>query len=161
MDTIKNFKVVQGLGPDADLFDASPKTRPVHFGKFSTVEFVLTKGAGAVGTARLFVDLCDNPAADNPVAIPCKYDHIDADGTVIVESQDLTTGQGLLTEAAENQTYIIRVDHRMPEVASIADDKPYVRLSFVEVANDPVDAGVVILLSGGREGGFYGPNPTT
>ena len=154
--TVKTMKIVQVLAPSGDLFNTDPTTKPVKFGAYGLAEFLLQKGVGATGTATIVAQLCDNPAGDNPVAIPFEYDRIDRlQG--ITEGTAVTTS-GFTTNAADDDTYVIRVDGRMPEVSS-QTAKPYLRLSITEVVDDPVPGGIVCYLSDGKEGNFHAASP--
>lgn len=138
----EQIHVVQALAPDADRFNANPQTDYISLKNYGTISFVLAIGAGATGTATITAQMAEAAAGTGATDIPFKYRRVAATGTSDVEgAMTDATDAGFTTTAGADQLYIIEV-----EAQELDSDSPFVALTLTEVANDPVDAGVLAIL---------------
>lgn len=138
--------IVNALAPDADVFSGTVYTDIISMRNAREIEFVVQKGVGTTGTSTITVEASDDVSGSNVTAIPFKYQSCTT-GDTFGDITDATTA-GFTTSAGSNQMYRIYVD------GSELGDTGYefVRLKAVEVANDPVDAGILAILKGLRDG---------
>ncbi|MFA6308623.1 MAG: hypothetical protein WC677_02610 [Clostridia bacterium] len=138
------YHVVNALVPVADAFAGTVQTAPIHMKNWQHASFLITCGAGAVGTSTITVEACDTIVPGNVKAIPFSYQECVSGDTFgeIKQANDA----GFATAAAANKIYKIEVDEQM--LASTGYG--YVRVKAVEVVNDPVTGGIVAVLTGGR-----------
>ena len=139
------YHIVNALTPVANAFAGTVSTVVINMKNWNHVSFLVQGGAGAVGTARMTVEACDNIVPSNPIAIPFYYQECigtDAFGPII-KTADAT---GFSTAAANNKVYKVEVDG--PMLASLGYG--YVRLKSTEVIVGAISGGVVAVLTEGR-----------
>jgi hypothetical protein len=112
---------------------------------YKSVEFIIYKGVGAVGTSTITVEACDDVAGTNHPAVPFAYQAITSGDTPGAITQAAATG--FATTAGSSQLYRVFVD------ASVlaASGYGFVRLAAAEVVNDPVLGGVLIVLGDSKD----------
>jgi hypothetical protein len=139
----ENMKVTQAIAPDADVFAADPASDVFNLGKYRNACFVLSKGAGATGTVTVTVESCDDVVPTTTTAVAFRY----TEQTTLDTESDVTaaTASGFTTTAGANQIYNIMV-----QADDLSGTDQFVRVQLVEVADDPCDAGVDVIL--------YNPN---
>lgn len=135
---------VKGLDPVADAFAGTVGTEVVNMEGYSKATFVIHKGVGTTGTSTITVEACDDTTPSNTTAIPFRYKAITTGDTEGALTAATTTG--FATTAGSSQMYVIEVDAE--ELGDIGYG--YLRLKAVEVTNDPVLLGVLIMLHGAR-----------
>jgi hypothetical protein len=135
--------IVPVLYPVADAFAGTVNTDIVEV-QGEGVLFVLTKGVGTTGTSTLTVDACDDTTPSNTSTVPFKY-RISTTPDVWGNWTDVAA-TGFATTAGSNQVYQVWAAAEEFGASGYA----YARLSAVEVANDPVLAGVNAIIIGGR-----------
>lgn len=150
---LQSVRPVAVLLPGADALAGTKTSAPVNLSKFTDVEFILAKGAGATGTSVITVEACIASDGSSPTAIPFNYrksaDRGDTWGDLIAAS-----ALGFTTGAAANELYSIEVSG-IAAIASVG--KKFVRIKAVEGADSPVDATIVALLHGARYGTYISP----
>lgn len=129
--------LVNALVPVADALAGTKYTDVVSLKNHDLVEFILQKGAGATGTSTVTVEACDDTTPTTSEAIAFKYQAITSGDTHGALTNATTSG--FTTTAGANQMYKIVVHAQ--DLASLGYE--YVRVKFVEVADDPVTAGVL------------------
>lgn len=147
------YHIVNALPPIANAFAGTVSTTVINMKNWNHVSFLVQGGVGAVGTARITVEACDNITPSNPVAIPFYYQECigtDAFGPII----KTTDATGFLTAAASNKMYKVEVDG--PMLASLGYG--YVRLKSVEATVGAINGGVLAVLTEGR---FASEQPDT
>lgn len=135
---------VKGLDAVADAFAGTVNSDVVNMGDYAGVTFIIHKGVGTTGTSTITVEAVDDVSATNQTAIPFRYKAItlgDTEGALIIAA-----AAGFATTAGSSELYIIEVDSE--ELGDTGYQ--YVRLNAVEVVNDPVLGGVIILMHGNR-----------
>lgn len=146
--------VVQALAPDADRFNSNPSTDWINLKNYKSVMFVVQIGAGATGTATITANMAENASGTGSTAIPFNYRRVaDTTASDVPGARTAATSSGFTTTAGANQLYVIEID-----ADDVDGDSPFVNLTLTEVANDPVDAGVVAVLGDAR---YPGATPQT
>lgn len=138
------YHVVNALSPAADAFAGTVVTDVINLKNWQHVSFLVQCGAGAVGTAVITVEACNDTTPTNTEAIPFTYQECVSGDTFSEVKQ--AEASGFTTAAAANKMYKIEVDAQ----ALAKSGYSYVRLKSVEVVDDPVAGGIIAILSGGR-----------
>lgn len=139
---MKRFNhVVNALLPVADAFAGTVYSDVINMKNWNHAQFVIQKGAGAVGTATITVEACDDVVPTNVSAVPFKYQKCTSGDTF----GELTAAEatGFATTAGANQMYKIEVDSD----ALVVSGYSYIRLKSVEVVDDPVLGGILAVLT--------------
>ena len=143
-NVMQNIHFVKGIDPVADAFASTVSSDIVNMGDYAGVTFVIYKGVGTTGTSTITVEASDDVSASNTTAIPFRYKAITTDDTE--GALTIAAAAGFATTAGSSEIYVIEVDSE--ELGDTGYQ--YVRLTAVEVANDPVLGGVLILMHGNR-----------
>ncbi len=139
------LKISTALAPAADRFNANPATDVYNLALYGHIAFIHQQGAGATGTATITVEACTSAAGAGNTAIAFSYRLGDADGQNLGALTEVTSSGYTTVAADENTIVIIEIN-----AEDLPDGKPFVRLQYTEVANDPVAAGCLAVLSEGR-----------
>jgi hypothetical protein len=143
---MKNFNhLVKGLDPVADAFSGTVYSDIVSMSGHNHIQFVIYKGVGTTGTSTVTVQACDDVSASNTSALPFHYQAItsgDTQGTYTA-----VENTGFVTTAGSSQLYKIDVDAQ----ALAASGYEFIRLKMVQVADDPVLGGILIILDEPRD----------
>ncbi|TGE33330.1 hypothetical protein [Desulfosporosinus sp. Sb-LF] len=136
--------VVNALPPAADAFSGTVSTDVINMKNYGSACFVVQFGAGAVGTATISIEACSDVTPTLTTAIPFFYQACVSGDTYGAITQ--ATAAGFTTAAAANKVYKIFVTDESLALSGYN----YVRLTSVEVVNDPIAGGVVAVLTDGR-----------
>lgn len=131
-----------GLAAAADSLTGTKSTDIVNTEHFSRVTFILMRAVGTTGTSTLTVEACSTNSGTGAEAVAYKSRTGAETGAALGALTDRAAA-GYATVAGSNQIDVIEVD-----AAVLPDGKPFVRLTMVEVVDDPVLAGVLTILSG-------------
>jgi len=126
-----------------DLFNTNLYSDVVNLSNYDKVTWVLSKNAGATGTATITVSSCDNVTPSTEVAIPFAY-WVCTSGDTFGDMQE-ATASGFATTAGTNQVYVIEVN-----ASELSGTNKYIRLVGTELVNSPVTGGLTCILSGPR-----------
>lgn len=150
-DLLFDKQIINGLYPKADAFDTSMTTDFASLANYRKATFLIHTGVATGGTANGTVTVLASAVAagTNPTAISFKY-RICASSTSVDTWGALTdaTSSGFSMTAGSNYLYEIEV--LAEEIEAQIAGKPFVALKVTEVTNDPVVAGVLIVLSDAR-----------
>lgn len=136
---------VTGLDPVADALAGTVYSDVVKVSEYHLAEFILHKGVGTTGTSTITIEACSDAAGNNPEAVTFEYQAYDSTTDDVPDDVVQATVAGFTTVAGSSQIHVIGVStDRLPE------GKPWLRLKAVEVADDPVLAGILIELSNPR-----------
>ena len=141
---LQNVHPVKGLDPVADAFAGTVYSDIVNMGDYACATFIIYKGVGTTGTSTITVNACDDVSASNETAITFRYKAIttgDTEGALTA-----ATTAGFATSAGSSELYAIEIDSE--ELGDTGYQ--YARLKCVEVANDPVLGGILIIMGGPR-----------
>jgi hypothetical protein len=139
MNFSTRYRAVQGLAPVADAL-AGTKYSDIVKCDGGKVIFILQRGVGTTGKSVVTVEACDDNSPSNAAAVPFRYKEISA-----------ADAEGALTEAAaagytmtagSARIDIIEVDAERLAAQGYA----YCRLKAVEATDDPVLAGILVLV---------------
>lgn len=152
-DLLSRFHLVNGVYPVADAFATSVTTDYVSLRNYRTVTFIIHTGVATGGTANGVITVLAATAAagTSAAAIPFKYRRC-ASSTTVDTWGDLTdvAATGLVMTVGSNQLYIIEVN--ADEMEAVDPSNEFVALKVTEDTNDPVVAGILILLGSPRYG---------
>lgn len=123
-----------------DLFAGNPASDVISLKNYDTVLFIITKNAGATGTATITVESCDDTTPTTTTAVPFKY-WTNVTGDTWSDMQEATAA-GFTTTAGADQMYCIEI-----AASELSDDDVFVRLQCTEVVDAPVD-GMIMALAG-------------
>ncbi len=139
------YHVVNALTPVANAFAATVSTAPINMKNWEHCSFIISCGAGAVGTATITVEACSDTTPTATVAIPFYYQECVSGDTfgAIIKTPDAA---GFATAAAANKIYKVEVDDQMLAGTGYG----YVRVKSVEVVAGAIAGGIVAVLTEGR-----------
>jgi hypothetical protein len=147
---LQSARPVAVLLPGANALAGTKTSAPINIAKYTDIEFVLIKGAGAVGTSVVTVEACTDSSGTSPTAIAFNYrkstNRGDTWGDLIA-----ATAAGFTTSAAANEVYSIEVPGSV-SVASVG--KNFIRVKTVESVVGAVDATIVAFLHGSKYGTY-------
>lgn len=151
MDIVtQRMHVLQGSVPVSAAMNANSQV--VNLTNYQSCSFIIIKGAGAVGTATITVDACDNLTPSNTAKAPFKYRRC-IGGGIATDAwgalTDRTAVQNFVTTAAANDMYEIVVDPAdigNVVVNSLRGNR-FVRLSIAQVDATAVLWSVLVVLS--------------
>jgi hypothetical protein len=135
---LERLQFISGLDPVADALSGTAASDVIDMSAFNRIVFLIHQGVGTTGTSTITVEACSDTAAGAVTAIPFHYriDHAGDEGAIAA-----ATASGFATTAGSSK--IVAVEVR--EDALAATDYRYIRLKAVEVANDPVLAGILVI----------------
>lgn len=148
MDMDLAFKF--GLTPAADAFAGTKNATTINMKLYGVVHALILKGTGTTGTSTITVEKCSASDGTGAEAIPFLYRRIQTNGTVGAWTQAAATG--FTTTAGSDEIYEVVINGAAEGMAE--GDKPYARITGVEVVDSPVAGGVLYLAHGGRYGGL-------
>ena len=126
-----------------DYSSGNPATDPISLENYDSVLFLVSKGAGAVGTATITVEACSTSGAAATTAIVFDYWVC----TTIDTWSDRTraTTAGFTTTAGADQMYAIEVHSSM-----LTATYPFVRLQVTQVDATATDGHIIAILGNSR-----------
>ena len=147
-DFLSDHHIVSGLYPVADAFATSMTTDYVNLANYRRVIFVIHTGVNTGGTANgvITVLAASDAAGTGAGAVAFKYRR-SASSTTVDTWGALTdaASTGVAMTAASNNLYIVEVTADQVEGADPGN--PFVALKVTEDTNDPIVAGVLIILA--------------
>ncbi len=150
-DFLFDHQVVSGLYPIADAFATSATSDFVSMANYRRLTGLIHTGVATGGTANGTVTVqCSAVAAGSSLtAIPFKY-RVCASSSSVDTWGALTdaTASGFSMTAGSNYLYEIEV--AAEDVEFNAAGKPFVAIKVTESSNDPIVAGIILLLSDPR-----------
>ncbi len=141
---MQNNLPVFALAPDADRFNGDPASDVYCLKYYDRITFLVIEGAGGTGTATITVEACDDSVPTTTAAIPFKYKTLtSADSSDAWSAVQAAPAAGITPAAGANKMTMIEV-----KANELGIGYSWCRLQLTEVADDPVDACVVAILSG-------------
>lgn len=139
--------IVNGKYPVADAFATTGVTDRINLANYGSAVFVIHTGVATGGTANGTVTLNAYSAASggSSTALAFKY-QVCASSTSVDTWGALTdaTSSGFAMTAGSNYLYVIEI--LADDVEAQAAGKPFVELTVTESSNDPVVAGMLVIL---------------
>jgi hypothetical protein len=142
--SLEKLHFVNALAPVADALSGTIGTDVINAKNAGKIFFVLQKGVGTTGTSTITVEACDDVTPSNTTAIPFRYKNIVTGDTDVAITE--AAAAGFTTTAGSNHLILVEVDAVEVTKAGYG----YVRLAAVEVADDPVLAGILGFISNPR-----------
>jgi len=145
MDFMEKHKVVH-VAPSAiiaaneDYSNGNPATDVVNMKDWNRITFIIIKNAGAVGTATITVESCDDVVPTIATAIAFKYRKCTVIDTFGVWTDALAAG--FVTTAGADQIYEITVT-----ADQLTTTNQYVRMQVTEVDSTACDGAVVAIMT--------------
>lgn len=150
-DLLFRGHLINGKYPVADAFATAGTTDRISLANYGKATFIIHTGVATGGTANGAVTLNAYAAASggSGTPLPFKY-RVCASSTSVDTWGALTdaTTTGFAMTAGSNYLYTVEV--LGDDVEAVAPGKPFVELTVTENSNDPVVAGVLVLLSDAR-----------
>jgi len=146
---LEQVKVVAGIAPSVDIYNATPTSDVVSLRDYQTAAFILRqKTAGTnTGTATMTIEACSDASGSNPEAIAFPYAKNEACPADDFGAWLAATTAGFTTTANKDAVYVAEV-----KGTDLPRGKPFVRAKLTEVVNDPVAGDLIILVTGGQQG---------
>ena len=138
------------LTANEDIFNGDPATDVISMENYDSIMFIITKGAGATGTATITVESCDDTTPSTATAIAFHYRACTSGNTWGAVTSATTAG--FATTAGINQCYVIEV-----QADDLSGSDSFVRMQTTEVVNSPCDGDILCVLGNPR----YGMNDVT
>lgn len=136
--------VVNVLAPAANAFAGVVPTKVINMKNWGCACFVVQCGVGAVGTATITIEACNDATPTLTTAIPFFYQECVTGDTYGPITQAPATG--FTTAAASNKVYKVCVLDNTLATTGYG----YVRLKSTEVVVGAISGGVVAVLTDGR-----------
>jgi hypothetical protein len=151
MDFLFDHHVINGLVPKADNFDTSATTDWISFANYGRMTFIIHTGNATSDTANGTVTLLASAVAagTTTTALPFKY-RVCASSTTVDTWGALTDAPATGFSMTAGDNYIYSIEITEDQVVGTIDAKGFVALKVTEVTNDPIVAGVLIILSDPR-----------
>ncbi|MBC8384887.1 MAG: hypothetical protein H8E57_05165 [Candidatus Cloacimonetes bacterium] len=131
------------IAANEDIFNGDPAGDVITMDTFRTCTFTIIKNAGAVGTATITVESCDDTTPSTATAVAFKYRKIQDPDTHGVWTD--ATAAGFTTAAEADCIYEIQVHSN-----GLSGTDKYVRMQCTEVENAAVDGAIFAVLTSPR-----------
>lgn len=131
------------IADNSDYSTGNPATDVVSLAKHEGVMFIIVKGDGAVGTATITVESCDDTTPTTTTAVAYRYKKTTSGDTEGAWTAVASTG--FTTTAGSDQCYVIDV-----KASELSGTDKYVRLQLTEVNSTACDGAVLCCLYGPR-----------
>jgi hypothetical protein len=152
-DFLASHHIVNGVYPVADAFATSVTTDYVSLANYRKATWVIHTGVATGGTANGVITVLAGTDASgtSAAAVPFKYRRC-ASSTTVDTWGALTdvAATGLVMTVGSNQMYEVEVT--ADQVEGVDPGNPFVALKVTEDTNDPVVAGIIVILSDPRYG---------
>jgi hypothetical protein len=133
------------VAANEDIFNGNPASDVIRLSENDEILFIIHKSAGAVGTATITVESCDDVTPTTHTAIPFKYRAMTTNGTWGAVTAAAATG--FTTTAGANQMYIVSV-----KANQLVEGHQFVRLVATEVVDAACDGAILaVLVRGAHE----------
>jgi hypothetical protein len=128
------------VAANEDMWNGDPASDVINMTDWRDCVFYIQKGAGAVGTATITVESCDDVTPTTSTAIVFKYRSMTT-ATDTWGAWTNATVAGFTTTAAADNAYEIWV-----QAAELSGTDKYVRMQCTEVDSTAVDGGMGAIL---------------
>jgi hypothetical protein len=125
---------------------------PVNVGFYDACSFIIQKGAGALGTAEITVDACDDSIPSHSAKAPFKYRRNIGGSDLWGAINSCDSSQSFVTSQHVNDMYEIIVQPREIGITIVngAQNNAYCRVHIESVNNQPVNYSIYAVLTGPR-----------
>lgn len=140
---MERLHAAKGIDPVADGFAGTVYSDVYSLRDHGRILFVVYVGVGTTGTSTITVEACDDVTPSNTSAIAFWSREITATDVQGAITRQASTG--FTTTAGSSKIVLVEADAK--DLAS--SGYGFIRAKLVEVANDPVLGGIMVLLDGG------------
>ena len=126
------------IAANEDMFNGDPSTDVLSMENYDEIVFFITKNAGAVGTATITVESCDDVTPTTSTAVA--YNYVATTSGNTISAVTAAAAAGFTTTAGADQSYAISI-----RADGLSGTNKYVRMVMTEVANAAVDGAVISL----------------
>jgi len=151
---MKNGKMFQDFHPvhcatsgviaaNEDMFNGDPATDIISLSEYGSLLFLVACNAGAVGTATLTVESCDDVTPTTATAVPFNY--WECTTPDVWSDMKTATATGFTTAAAADKMYAIEIS-----AEALYSTDSFVRLQCTEVVDGAVDGAILAIAGRGR-----------
>lgn len=150
-DFLFDHHIVNGIVPVADAFATSATTDFISLANHGRITFVIHTGNATSGTANGTVTLLASAVAagSSTTALAFKY-RVCASSTTVDTWGALTDAASTGFSMTVGDNYVYTVEITADSVEAQAAGKLFVACKVTEVTNDPIDAGIIAILSDPR-----------
>lgn len=138
------------IAANEDIFNGNPSTDIVSMENYNDIYFIITKNAGATGTATITVSSCDTVVPGTATAIAFEYKAMTTIDTM--GAWTAATASGFTTTAGADQLYVVHV-----KADNLYSTDKFVKLTATEVVDSACDGAIIAFLANPR----YAPNAGT
>ena len=133
-----------------DMWDATITSDVANLKEWEGALFIITKMAGATGTATITIESCDDAAASTSTAVAYWYRYSVTPDIFTAWARAESTGETITAGADDVWEFAISSSELYKGTAAAPVNDNYVRIVCTEVADDPVDGSVVTMLYGAK-----------
>jgi hypothetical protein len=138
IETLNFYNVAPSglIAANEDIFNGDPSTDVVSMENYQEIIFVISRSAGATGTATITVESCDDVVPTTTTAVAFRYKETTTGNTE--GAITAAAAAGVATTAGANGMMVVSI--RADELSG--SDK-FVRLVATEVVDSPVDGAII------------------
>ncbi len=126
------------IAANEDIFNGDPATDVLSMENYEEIVFIITKNAGATGTAVITVESCDDTTPTTTTAVAFRYQVTTSGNTIGAVAA--AAAAGFTTTAGANQVYAISI-----KSDELSGSDKYVRLVATEGVDSPVDGAIIAI----------------
>lgn len=126
------------IAANEDIFNGDPASDVISMAAYNDIIFIITKNAGATGTATVTVESCDDTTPTTATAVAFRYQATTSGNSP--GAWTAATASGFATTAGANQVYVIWI-----RAEQLSGTDKFVRLQLTEVVNNPCDGAVIAI----------------
>jgi hypothetical protein len=145
-DLTKDVHIVNGVYPVADFAATSVTSDFVNMANYRRIVFLIHTGDATSGTANGTVTVLASATAagSSTTALPFKY-RVCASSTTVDTWGALTdcAATGFSMTVGDNYLYVVEITSE--DAVATVEGKPFVAVKVLEVTNDPIVGGILVL----------------
>ena len=135
-----------------DIFESNVSSDVINLSAWEGVVFIVTKLAGATGTATATINSCDNVTPSTATAVAFRYRYSTTPDTFTAWADATSSGVAITAGADEVWEFAIASSDLYKGTATAPVNDQYVRLVLTETESTAVDGSVATILYGPKYG---------
>ncbi len=124
------------VAANEDVFNGDPPTDVISLENYEEALFIIVKNAGAVGTATITVESCDDTTPTTTTAVAFRYTATTTGNTIGAITK--AAAAGFTTTAGADQLYAISI-----KSDELSGSDKYVRMQVTEVDSTACDGAII------------------
>ncbi len=124
------------IAANEDIFNGDPTTDVLSMEGAEEIVFVITKNAGATGTATITIESCDDVVPTTTTAVAFRLQVTTTANTIGAVTDVAAAGTD--TTAGADQIYTVSI-----KASELSGTDKFVRMVMTEVVDSPVDGAVI------------------